>query len=319
MIAPRRTPRLGRGALLAALALLVPASASASESQPIGRNTSRQTLKVNRAGVALVEYTERGVRRHVLRWGAVNAGVGITRFKRDNSGGWKSKKANWKRFRNACRRYDGPALNSVVASCKAPDGSYWVLQSWTRLKDEYGGVRTFRGGPTKTELHLSHWRGPIATLELRTDWGRGGYEHMFGRYVYAGRPVHGFKTDTWGNPLDGYGRTIYLDTLNGEGYPGGWARVNSFVAQKPNGNFCFLFAPKPDHPSFTGTANGWRYSGRSTSGLYKVSVLGPGVTPDLVDVPLAGPGPFDRMLSDQLDALERQIAGSPDSKCWPKG
>jgi hypothetical protein len=49
----------------------------------------------------------------------------------------------------------------VLKACKAPDGSYWALQSWVRLKPGYGGPRG------ATDLHLSHWRGPLAQLVIR--------------------------------------------------------------------------------------------------------------------------------------------------------
>jgi hypothetical protein len=315
------------GVLLAA-SLAAPAAAQASGLDVLGRNVRGATLKVNARGVALVEFTERGVRKHVLATGAINTGPGNTRFDLDYSGGWKSRRtraatfrrAYWKTFRNACRRYDGPALNALVAACQAPDGSYWALQDWTRLKDEYGGTRTFRRGPAKRELRLSHWTGEIAKLDIVADWGWGGrWRHMFGRYTYRGAPVHGFRTDRWGNPLDDYGRNLYVDTLDGEGYPRGWSRVNSFVAHRPHGNFCFLFSPKADRPSFTGTADGWRHSGRSLAGRYKVSVVGPGVTPDLVDVPFGDAGPFDPTRNAELNELEKQYAVDPADSCWPAG
>ena len=54
-------------------ALLLPATAGASE-QFADMNLRQPTLKVNKKGQALVEYTtEQGLRRHVLMWGAVNA------------------------------------------------------------------------------------------------------------------------------------------------------------------------------------------------------------------------------------------------------
>ena len=56
------------------------------------------------------------------------------RFKLDYAAGWgKYRNAKyWKTFKNACAPYDGPALPYLVAACKAPDGTYWALQSWQR-------------------------------------------------------------------------------------------------------------------------------------------------------------------------------------------
>ncbi|HEY2309678.1 MAG TPA: hypothetical protein VGH46_01015, partial [Gaiellaceae bacterium] len=66
-----------------------------------------------------------------------------------------------------CLPYDGPALAWVVAACKAPDGSFWALQSWVRLEQNFGGT----GGDK--ELHLSHWSGPLAQLLIYQNWAFG--------------------------------------------------------------------------------------------------------------------------------------------------
>src|SRR5262249_20609894 len=45
----------------------------------------------------------------------------------------------WKNaFHGGCGRYDGPALAWEVVACKAPDGSYWAVQSWQRKLPNYG-------------------------------------------------------------------------------------------------------------------------------------------------------------------------------------
>ena len=78
----------------------------------------------------------------MLAWGAVNA-IAPTQaraqvaFKLDYSGGYKEYRTNyWKTFKNVCTAYDGPALAWKVTACKAPDGSYWALQSWQRQLPE---------------------------------------------------------------------------------------------------------------------------------------------------------------------------------------
>ena len=122
------------GAFVAALA--VPLGAGASNL--IDRNAQNIKLKVNRNGEALVSYTAAGRTRNVLAWGALNAlhpnpesSVPQIHFKLDYAGGWgKYRKNYWTTFRSSCRAYDGPALAWLVAACKAPDGSYWALQSW---------------------------------------------------------------------------------------------------------------------------------------------------------------------------------------------
>ncbi len=313
-----RSRRSLRAGVAAALLLTVPTAAEASGLNVLGRNVLKPTLKVNAKGIALVEYTERGTRKHVLAWGAVNTGPGNTRFRHDYSGGWKSQKNKnyWRTFRNACSTYDGPPLTGVVpgSACKAPDGSYWVLQQWTRLVPNYGGTTGAR------ELRLSHWTGEIAKLEIHTDWGWGGrFHHAFGRYTYRGAPVHGFRTNARGNPLDDFGRNVYIDSFNGKGYVKGWARVNSFVAQKPHGNFCFLFSPKRDAKAGDGVLAGARHPGYSTVGRQRASVIGPGVTPDIVGQPFTLQGAFDHALDDELNMLEKQFAVEPGNQCWTTG
>ena len=70
------------------------------------------------------------------------------------SGGWGSKVADWKHFRNACGPYTGPRLEYLTAACTMPDGSHWAVQEWVRIKPNFGGRRGDR------ELRVSHWRGP---------------------------------------------------------------------------------------------------------------------------------------------------------------
>ena len=78
-----------------------------------------------------------------------------------------------------------------VSACKAPDGSYWALQSWQRLLPDYGVPGSGRN--LSWELHLSHWTGETAHLEAWTDWVYAGrYQHLFGRLTYSGQPVYGF-------------------------------------------------------------------------------------------------------------------------------
>ena len=124
------------------------------------------------------------------------------------------------------------------------------------------------------ELRVSHWRGALPKLEVWLDWSYAGrWHHLFGRLTYRGQPVHGFSTTPTGDPLDRYGRVLYLDTLD-SAYGAGWRRENGFVARNPDGTFCYGFVP---HTSEQGerrpAGNGRRY---------RLAVSGPGVTPDVV-------------------------------------
>jgi hypothetical protein len=250
--------------LLSAVFLLFSA-APAFASEIIDRNAHAVRLGVDADGRALVSYTVRGRVMHVRAWGAVNARQPTKsrpqiRFRKDYSGRY------WSSFRNQCRRYDGPALAFRVAACTAPDGSYWALQSWRRTLPNFDGRPQSSLGAW--ELHLSHWSGPIARLEAWTDWVYGGrYHHLFGRFTYDGQPVYGFAATRVGSPLDGYGRNIYVDTLDSR-YGKGWRRENAFLAHRPTGIFCYGF---------------YRFTSRGpgNGAQYRLTAVGPGVTPDV--------------------------------------
>jgi hypothetical protein len=268
---------VGRHLLLPLSAALLLFSASpAFASEIIDRNAHAVRLGVDANGQALVTYTVRGRSMHVRAWGAVNARQPTKsrpqiRFRKDYSGRY------WTSFRNQCRPYDGPAVAFRVAACTAPDGSYWALQSWRRTLPNFDGRP--RSSLGAWELHLSHWSGPIAKLEGWTDWVYGGrYHHLFGRFTYDGQPVYGFSATPVGSPLDGYGRNIYVDTLDSR-YGKGWRRENAFLAHRPTGIFCYGFYP------FTSRGPG-------NGAQYRLSAVGPGVTPD-VSITIPGLHDYD--------------------------
>jgi hypothetical protein len=216
----KRLRRLTSGVVLL-LALSVGSNAFASEALS-DKNVRNPTLKVNRQGHALLQYTrETGTRRNVLFWGAVNAvansdlGQPQVKFKVDYAGGWGAfHKANyWQTFRNACSRYDGPALVGFVAGCKAPDGSYWALQRWVRL-EAMRGFAPFKKEHTEVELHLSHWTGALPVLEVWPNWTYGGdLQGFFGRLTYDGKPVYGTRSPS-PTVTDLFARNVYIDTFN---------------------------------------------------------------------------------------------------------
>jgi hypothetical protein len=273
--------RVGVFVCASALVLLATAAA-ASASQLVGANAKRISLAVNAREEALVSYTtEAGGRRHLLAWGAVNARqpsptVPQVQLRIDNSGGWrKHRRLVWTVFRDRCRAYDGPQLVDMVAACKAPDGSYWAVQSWQRVQP-MRGLPAFRPAHMRWELHLSHWTGPLAVLQVSPNWTyRGMWQGLFGRLLYGGVPVHGFKAST-AERLATYSRYFYIDTFNSAWGPG-WKRAAAKAAHNPNGVFCFSFVrdrPPPGYPNreLRPAGNGERH---------RVTVMGPGVTPDV--------------------------------------
>jgi hypothetical protein len=285
-----------------ALSLLVLAPASASASGLIDRNASGVRLSVNAEGQALLTYSAHGRVHRVVASGAVNArtpnpNVPQVEFRKDYSGrSWNSA--------GQCRRYDGPMLAFYVTGCAAPDGSYWAVQSWQRTLPNFDGRLTSRLGAR--ELRLSHWSAAPATLEAWTDWVYGGrYHHLFGRLTYGDQPVYGFAATRVGSPLDDYGRNIYVDTFNSR-YGKGWRRENAFLSHRPTGIFCYGFYP------FTKRGPG---SGEK----YRLTVVGPGVTPD-VSITLQGLHDYspsnaaDVEYERQQNALLDSILGV-DKKC----
>ncbi len=300
---------------LLALALVLAVASPAGASTLVDRNAKGVTLKALRTAkgvdVALLTYRTRGRVHRVLAYGAIN--MSRLRLKLDYSGGWGSKVADWKTFRNACRTYTGPALQYLTIACTMPDGSHWAVQEWTRIKPNFGG----RVGDR--ELRIAHWRGDIAQLEIHTDWskyhdGRGNHwHHMFGRYTYNGKGVYGKRTTPTGVPLDDLGRNLYVDSLDSD-YGAGWLRVNAFVSRRPMGQFCFEFGPKL---GFGPRAEG--NTGRSGRNQYRAGIIGPGVTPD-VFATFAGPGDvFDPVIEEQMNQLQRSLVGNPAYGCGDPG
>ena len=286
-----------------ALAALLVFTASASASQIVGRNATDVRLEVNAKGMALVMFRQGGSLKHVLAWGAANDNV---KFKLDYSGGYGAfGAALWKTFNDESSPYDGAPLHWLVAARRAPDGSWWALQTWQRMLPNYGYV-PWKPLQSAWELHLSHWTGPLPQLEIWLDWVyHGRFHHLFGRYTYRDRPVYGNGSTPVGNPTDPYGRNIYVDTYN-SAYGSGWKREMSFLTHRPNGNFCYGFYPRQS--IYDG---GRRPAGHGQR--YRATVIGPGVAPDAYWEG-QGLGAYDRTLDARMNALEDQVSQS-DPHC----
>jgi hypothetical protein len=268
-------------ALVAALAVTPLAEASFI----VDRNTSGVTLRIS-GGTAIVNYKTRGRARVVTLSGAINARPpsASSQVAFNVRYAWGSKGGG------TCLPYDGPALPFIVTACKAPDGSYWALQSWQRLMPNYGGTSA------AAELSASHWRGELPKLEVWLDYKYAKWQHLFGRLTYNGQGVYGFRSTSRGNPLDTHGRNLYLDTLDSP-YGSGWRRENSFLTHNPTGVFCYGFFPHKGAPGI----------GRR----YRLSVQGPGVTP-IVSWEAEALGGFDGGLQAEMTSLLRSFG---DQQC----
>jgi hypothetical protein len=308
--------------VLVALAAWAAPNALASEIVS-DRNVRNPTLKVNKRGHALVQYTrENGTRRNVVIWNGINAVANSdvaptqVKFKIDYAGGWGAfRKANyWKKFRNACKRYDGPTLVGFVAGCKAPDGSYWALQNWVRL-EAMRGFAPFRKVHTDVELHISHWRGPLPELEVWRNWTYGGrLQGFFGRLSYDGKPVYGTRSPSR-TVADPFARNVYIDTFDSM-YGRGWKRDTAINTHKRNGGFCYTFVAQSPPGGYPGIKGGYPSDEPRGPGLgerHRITVMGPGVTPVLR---WEGErlGPYDRVRDSAINRIFDDVLGG-DEKC----
>lgn len=300
---------------LFALVAVLLAAPAASASDRVALNATHVRIAVSATGAkAMLSYREGGRTRHALVWGAVDAlppsqTVPQVRFRIDWTGGWATTgRTLWQHFGNACRHYDGPTLVDLLAACTAPDGTYWAVQRW-QPNLPHRGYPVYGAGQRDWEIDVSHWSGPLADLEVHSDWAFGGQAHnLFGRLTYDGVPVHGFHTvQGTGAPQDRYGRSLYIDTLD-SAYGPGWKRETSIVFRNPTGVFCYSFWPTND-VSLPGRPS--RPAGNG--GAYRIEVLGPGVTPNLAAT-VADPGPWNpndpakTAFESRMKALQLQLS-----------
>ena len=276
-------------AILAAVAAALTLVPAAGASFLVDRDASAVTLRIL-DGKAVVDYSSRGEARHAVLWGAIDA-------RRPTPGtaqvAFQVRYGVGRLPGGTCLPYDGPPLPLLVSACRAPDGSYWALQSWQRLLPNYGGTQA------PYELQASHWTGRLPVLQVWLDWSYGGeFQHLFGRFTYEDSPVYGFHATRQGNPLDSYGRNVYVDTLDSR-YGAGWRRENGFLTHDPWGTFCYGFYPHGSHPSGVGRS-------------YRITVLGPGVTP-IVRWEGSAPGGYSRQLDHRLNETERSF-GDPQCR-----
>jgi hypothetical protein len=303
---------MSRWGVLASFLVVLAVAPVAGASEPLpDKNVRLLSLKVNAKGEALITYVRSdGSLRRALVWGGVDArhpdpNVPQVRFRYDLSGGWGTyRRLYWRTFRNVCRRYAGPFIGGFVTGCTAPDGSHWALQAWVR-RQPLLGFDPWLPEHTAVELHVSHWTGPLAELEISPNWTYGfSAQGVFGRLTYLGQPVYGFGTTREGNPRDRYVRNVYIDTFNSV-YGPGWKRESGIVTHRPTGTFCHSFVPQQPFPGYPDQ----RVRPGAPGERYRVSVMGPGVTPVIT---WEGPGlsEQDKARDGDFDALfDRVMAG----------
>jgi hypothetical protein len=302
-------------ACLTAVALV--AATPASGSEPLtDANVTVASLKVNGKGEALVTYARSDGRvRHVLVWGALNArspsaDVPQVRFRWDYAGGWGKYRNGkyWAWFKNRCRPYDGPPLPMLVASCKAPNGTYWTIQAWQRRLPLLG-FDPWLPYHSSWEFHVAHWSGALPVLEVHPNWTYDGrWQGVFGRYSYLGAPVYGFGATAKGVPKDKYGRNLYIDTLN-SAYGAGWKRESGILTHQETGTFCHSFVPQRPFSGYPSQDIRPAAAGER----HRITVGGPGVMP-VMQVELAGLTHADRDRDHDFDAVFDQVMAG-DSVC----
>lgn len=198
MPAPR-TKLLALGTL-AAMTL----SPAAGASIKIAGNAHDPALRVNAAGYATVLYT-----KHGRRMSAVVTPSGRTVWGRQAPG------------RDVSSPTSAVSIPFAVALRQTPNGRFWALQAWRRLR--HGQI----------ELRLSRWRGEPTQLQLWTWCCRWRSEIVRGRATFQGRPIFGYHSTPAGVPTDGLGRNVYIDSLR----RGRWTRLMGILTHRPTGRF----------------------------------------------------------------------------------
>lgn len=203
------------------VALLAPASASAS--LKVASWARHPTLKVGANGAAEVDWTS-GHRRHsvvIYRNGAMRYG---------------------KHVKGRDRSFPTTAVSVPMALAvrQTPNGTYWALQAWRRL----------RTGPL--ELRFSRWKGAPTLLTLGAVCCKWRSENVTGQATFHGKPIFGRHATRTGVPLDKFGRNVYLDTLR----DGAWKRMMGILTHRNTGKFSLWIRPYWRGTDYRGTIIG---------------------------------------------------------------
>jgi hypothetical protein len=199
-----------RQAIVALIAAAIVAPAPAGASIMVASWARLPTLKVTSNGAAEVDWTSRGTRHSVVI------------------------------YRNGSRRYGShlegrdvstPTTDTSIpmsfAVRQTPNGNFWALQAWRRL----------RTGPL--ELRFSRWKGAPTVLTLGAVCCKWRSENVVGQATFHGKPIFGRHATRTGVPLDKFGRNVYLDTYRG----GGWRRMMGILTHRHTGRFSLWIRP----------------------------------------------------------------------------
>ena len=202
---PPRTLLLALGIIL-----LAAFAGDAQGSIKIAGNVSSASLRVNGNGWATVAYVQHG-RHKVAR---VSPKGRVTYGKAA-------------RGRDISFPTAAVSIPLAVALRQTPNGRFWALQAWRRIRDR------------QVELRLSRWRGAPTRLELWAWCCKWRSEVARGRATFHGRPIYGFRNTPSGVPLDGLGRNVYIDTFR----RGRWVRAMGILTHRPTGRFGLWIRP----------------------------------------------------------------------------
>ncbi len=139
----------------------------------------------------------------MLAWGALDAlragpersAAAVQAATTPAAGASTARVGYWRTFKNVCRPYDrAGARPTRVAACTAPDGTHWALQSLAAACSRFSastpsspptwpGSCTSRTGRSRSPCSRSHRTGRMAARS----------QGLFGRLLYDGKPVHGFS------------------------------------------------------------------------------------------------------------------------------
>ena len=313
-----------------------------SSRPPAPRRSSRRarspglTLQLNAKGEALLTYTAGGKRVHVLAWGAVNAiptkpGHDAGRLQarllgrlpevlpgRTRGAGARQASTTRSRARPATSRARSIKKLRAAAARRRQlleDRVPRRLRPVRRAEARLGGRRLQGAGrqllgrpgvaaqasrlrPRRPTGARRRARGPPLALDGRAAGADGEHRLVVAPVEPPLRHVHlrrrrrssGSRRPSSGQPLDSFGRNLYLDTFD-SAYGTGWKRENSFLTHKGDGVFCYSVNPHPGHPAGTGTE-------------YRATIMGPGVTPDVM---WTGPAPGAVRQGDRRAAEHRDL------------